>query len=55
MKSSNLSPEVREAIINALKELPYIILWKWETDHLPNQPANVITRKWLPQQDVLGM
>ncbi|XP_074037454.1 UDP-glucosyltransferase 2 isoform X6 [Leptinotarsa decemlineata] len=54
VKSANISSEIRNIIIEALSELPYKVLWKWETDYLPNQPYNVLTRKWIPQQDVLG-
>lgn len=54
VRSANLTTDLRETIIGALSELPYKVLWKWETDHLPGQPPNVIIRKWLPQQDVLG-
>ncbi|RZC39915.1 UDP-glucuronosyltransferase 2B20-like, partial [Asbolus verrucosus] len=54
VKSANLTENVRKVIIQALSELPYNVLWKWETDHLPDQPKNVMTQKWLPQQDLLG-
>ncbi|KAF5280450.1 hypothetical protein FQR65_LT03259 [Abscondita terminalis] len=53
VRSANLSVDVREKIIQALSQLPYKVLWKWEDDNLPNQPKNVITSKWFPQQDVL--
>ncbi|KAK4884577.1 hypothetical protein RN001_000848 [Aquatica leii] len=53
VRSANLSMQLREKIIQSLSELPYAVLWKWEEDKLPNQPKNVITRKWFPQQDVL--
>lgn len=49
-----LPDETRREILAALTELPYNVLWKWEADHLPGKPKNVYTRKWLPQQDVLG-
>ncbi|KAF5302525.1 hypothetical protein FQR65_LT00897 [Abscondita terminalis] len=35
------------------QELPYTVLWKFELDDLPNKPKNVITRKWMQQQDIL--
>lgn len=54
VKSANLSVATRKIIIEALSELPYNVLWKWETDYLPDQPENVMTRKWFPQQDLLG-
>ncbi|CAH1101183.1 unnamed protein product [Psylliodes chrysocephalus] len=54
VKSANLSSNIRQEIIGALGELPYNVLWKWESDYLPDRPKNVMTRKWLPQQDILG-
>ncbi|KAF2892702.1 hypothetical protein ILUMI_13474 [Ignelater luminosus] len=54
VRSASLSADVREKIIGALSEIPYKVLWKWEDESLPDQPKNVIIRKWLPQQDVLG-
>jgi glucuronosyltransferase len=30
------------------------ILWKWETEAMKRKPDNVMLKKWLPQQDVLG-
>lgn len=54
VKSANLPIETRNEIIAALAQLPYNVLWKWESDHLPGQPKNVFVRKWLPQQDILG-
>jgi glucuronosyltransferase len=54
VKSVNIPEGLRNNVIAALSELPYLVLWKWESDHLPGKPDNVIIRKWLPQQDVLG-
>lgn len=34
--------------------LPQRVLWKWESDSMPGKPDNVMLRRWLPQQDVLG-
>jgi glucuronosyltransferase len=49
-----LSHSLRETITEALTELPYNVLWKWDVDHLPDRSGNVMARKWLPQQDVLS-
>ncbi|CAH1160040.1 unnamed protein product [Phaedon cochleariae] len=54
VKSANLTESTRNVIIQAMAELPYKVIWKWETDYLPGKPDNVMIRKWLPQQDVLG-
>ncbi|KAF5291331.1 hypothetical protein FQA39_LY03482 [Lamprigera yunnana] len=53
VRSANLSLDLREKIMEGLRTLPYKVLWKWEEDSLPNQPKNVLTNKWFPQQDVL--
>ncbi|KAJ3657226.1 hypothetical protein Zmor_016242 [Zophobas morio] len=54
VRSASFKISARKIIIEALSELPYNVLWKWEDDHFPDKPKNVVTRKWLPQQDILG-
>ncbi|KAJ3641639.1 hypothetical protein Zmor_028135 [Zophobas morio] len=54
VKNVNLENRVRNTIRQALSELPYKVLWKWESDYLPGRPKNVVTRMWFPQQDVLA-
>lgn len=54
VKSAELKPEIRQIIIETLKDLPYDVLWKFENDSLPHKPENVRIEKWLPQQDVLA-
>ncbi|KAL1512717.1 hypothetical protein ABEB36_002260 [Hypothenemus hampei] len=54
VKSINIPQRVRNLLMEAFSELPYKILWKFENEELPGKPANVIIRKWLPQQDVLA-
>ncbi|KAF5302522.1 hypothetical protein FQR65_LT00894 [Abscondita terminalis] len=39
--------------VKTFGDLPYTILWKFEEENLSKKPKNVITSKWLPQQDVL--
>ncbi|KAK4872660.1 hypothetical protein RN001_014689 [Aquatica leii] len=53
VKSKFLSEHTQSVIMKTFAELPYTILWKFEDDDLPNKPENVITSKWLPQQDIL--
>lgn len=52
--SSNLDNKTLDAIVAALKSLPYNVLWKFEADILQKKPKNVLTRKWFPQKDILG-
>lgn len=41
--------------LNVFKKLKQRILWKWEDDNMPGKPDNVMTAKWLPQTDILGI
>ncbi|XP_017786764.1 PREDICTED: UDP-glucuronosyltransferase 2B9-like [Nicrophorus vespilloides] len=52
VKSNLLPKDKLQMIMDALSELPYDVLWKFEAD-LPNKPKNVQIRNWLPQQDIL--
>jgi len=55
VKSSSLGPELVNIIVQTVSNLPYTVLWKWETDEIPKfQGSNVITRKWFQQQDILS-
>lgn len=40
--------------MEALSELHYKVLWKYETENLKDKPKNVKISKWLPQQDILA-
>lgn len=54
LKSKDLPIEKRNAILKVFSQLKENVLWKWEDDVLPGQPANVKLGKWMPQQDILG-
>lgn len=54
VKSSSIYPEKLEIIKQALGELPFKVLWKFEDEELPGKPSNIKISKWFPQQDVLG-
>jgi glucuronosyltransferase len=40
--------------MNVFRQLKQKVLWKWETETMPDLPSNVKLSKWLPQQDILG-
>jgi len=42
-------------VMSALSKLKQRILWKMELDPPDTLPKNVMTVKWLPQNDVLSM
>ncbi|KAK5640042.1 hypothetical protein RI129_010853 [Pyrocoelia pectoralis] len=52
-QSMNMPIETRNIILETFAELPYKVLWKFESENLPNKPENVLISKWLPQQDIL--
>lgn len=54
LKSSEMPKEKYEAMVNAFKKLKQRVLWKWESDKVPDLPPNVMIQKWLPQSDVLA-
>ncbi|XP_076664397.1 UDP-glycosyltransferase UGT5-like [Andrena cerasifolii] len=54
MKSADIPKELRNVLLSTFAELPYTVVWKFETDDLPGKPDNVVIRKWLPQEEVLG-
>ena len=53
-RSSHMPGEYKKIIVQALSKLPYKVLWKYEDDSLGEIPENIMIRKWMPQQDVLG-
>lgn len=50
---NSLPENVLDALKLAFSQLPQTILWKYENDHMPNKPKNVVLYKWLPQRDIL--
>ncbi len=45
---------VKDKLLKAFADVGKKILWKWETESMEGKPDNVLLKKWLPQQDVLG-
>jgi hypothetical protein len=47
---------LRHMFIRAFAQLPYRVLWKWESGEssIADLPDNVRLGRWLPQQDILG-
>ncbi|KAH8378116.1 hypothetical protein KR093_009383, partial [Drosophila rubida] len=54
IRANSLSTAKRDGIVRAVARLKQQVIWKWENETLPNQPANVHIMKWLPQRDILG-
>ena len=54
IRSEQMPDNVKNTLVRAFARLPYRVLWKWEGKSLPGLTSNVMTREWMPQQDVLG-
>lgn len=53
LRGDTFPVEKRQMFLNVFNRIPQRILWKWEGE-LPGKPSNVMTRKWMPQRDILG-
>lgn len=54
VKGSHLPMYQVEMFLRQLSQIKQKVLWKWESDNLPELPPNVVVRKWFPQVDILG-
>ncbi|CAL4153808.1 unnamed protein product [Meganyctiphanes norvegica] len=52
-KSTDIPENYKLLFIEAFSQLTQRVVWKYEGDDL-ELPKNVLTRKWLSQQDILG-
>ncbi|XP_059478833.1 UDP-glycosyltransferase UGT5-like [Neocloeon triangulifer] len=49
-----MDPERLTTLTTAMGAIDYPILWRWDTEDVPNLPKNVKIVSWLPQRDVLA-
>ena len=54
IKSSLMSKEKLDSFLETFRQIKYPVIWKWDADQIPNLSANVMLKKWLPQQDLLA-
>lgn len=54
LRSSDMPKAKYEAMLNVFRKLKQRVLWKWESDKIPNLPSNVMVQKWMPQADILA-
>lgn len=52
VKSKLLRNELKRKIIEGLGRLKQTVIWKYEDD-ISGLPKNIVTRKWLPQNDMM--
>ncbi|VVC32403.1 UDP-glucuronosyl/UDP-glucosyltransferase [Cinara cedri] len=53
VKMSSLPKHVEKAFLETFAQIPERVIWKYE-DVLTDKPKNVMTKKWLPQRDILS-
>jgi glucuronosyltransferase len=53
VRSDKLDKNIQKALLEAFSKISETVIWKFESE-LENLPKNVIVRKWLPQNDILG-
>lgn len=41
-------------LIKAFSELPYDVLWKWNSNEMHGKTENIKISKWFPQSDLLS-
>ncbi|KAL1516686.1 hypothetical protein ABEB36_000566 [Hypothenemus hampei] len=55
IQSSKLSKQTICVLLETFAQLPYKILWKFDLEeNIMKMPSNVFTRKWFPQQYIIG-
>ncbi|XP_070509433.1 UDP-glycosyltransferase UGT5-like [Chironomus tepperi] len=54
VQSTDLGPETQKIFLNVFRNLKYDVVWKFESNDLPDKPKNVMIQKWLPQADLLA-
>jgi glucuronosyltransferase len=50
----SMPEHVRQVFVKVFSKLKQRVLWKYETEEMPDLPKNVKLGKWLPQQDILA-
>ncbi|XP_055386209.1 UDP-glycosyltransferase UGT5 [Condylostylus longicornis] len=53
IKMSTLPKSKVKAIVNALEQQSFDVLWKWESDDLPTVNKKFMFTKWAPQKELL--
>ncbi|XP_036331653.1 UDP-glycosyltransferase UGT5-like [Rhagoletis pomonella] len=54
VESKDMPLEKFQIFLDVFRQLKQRVLWKFENDSIPNLPANVLIKKWLPQNDILA-
>ncbi|XP_017477432.1 PREDICTED: UDP-glucuronosyltransferase-like [Rhagoletis zephyria] len=53
VRASSMPSEKAQAIVKALEQQPFNVIWKWESDELPTKSKKFLFVKWAPQLSLL--
>lgn len=54
VKVATMPEDKLRVLLKVFGSIPRKVIWKWETDDIPDLPSNVFVQKWLPQYDILS-
>ncbi|KAM8717121.1 hypothetical protein ACLKA7_003915 [Drosophila subpalustris] len=55
LKGDHIKPEAVDTIFKALSGLKQNVIWKWDDlKNTPGKSANILYKKWVPQDDILA-
>ncbi|XP_055915995.1 UDP-glycosyltransferase UGT5-like [Eupeodes corollae] len=54
VRSADMPPEMLKIFLKVFGSLKQRVIWKFETDEIPQLPSNVMVHKWMPQSDILA-
>ncbi|CAD7078266.1 unnamed protein product [Hermetia illucens] len=49
-----LTPDFINIMFKVFSSLKQKVIWKWDNDEFPGKSANILYKKWLPQDDILA-
>lgn len=54
IKATTMPKDKLDILLNVISSIPRKVIWKWESDEPPRKMDNVLTKKWIPQFDLLS-
>ncbi|XP_034474568.1 UDP-glucuronosyltransferase 1-8 [Drosophila innubila] len=55
IKGTSVKPELVQSMFKTLSSLKQRVIWKWDDlENTPGKSANILYKKWLPQDDILA-
>ncbi|XP_050527574.1 UDP-glycosyltransferase UGT5-like [Daktulosphaira vitifoliae] len=54
LRGETFPEKKRQMFLNVFNKLPQRVLWKYEGENLPWKSLNIMTKKWMPQREILA-